>query len=124
MKTQFILTIITGCGLALLAGCGKSAVDEALTADANGYICLKCQAKFYTARDVFATRCPQCQQVRPEIVLAYQCPDDKQVTLAGRGQGSATCSKCGKTVTTTALPHEADFKAWGATKRTAAEVGG
>ena len=107
-----------------LPGCKKSQVDQALDSDANGYICRQCQAKFYTAREVFPTRCPECKQPRVEMVLGFVCPTDQQVTLAPRGKGTAACSKCGKATSSLSIPREADFKAWGATKRNAADVGG
>ena len=107
-----------------VAGCGKSQVDEALTSDANGYRCLNCKAKFYTAREVFATQCPECKKPGVEMVWGFICPDDKQVTMSPRGKGSSACSKCGKVTSSLMIPREADFKAWGATKRSAAEVGG
>jgi len=111
-------------GLVLLVGCGKNQVDQALDSDANGYLCRKCQAKFYTAREVFPTKCPECQQPGVEMVLGFVCPADQVVTLAPRGKGTAACSKCGKPTSSLSIPREADFKAWGAAKRTAAEVGG
>src|SRR2546421_10266591 len=36
-----------------LAACKKDAAVEAMDTDANGYVCLKCQAKLYTERSVF-----------------------------------------------------------------------
>jgi len=105
-------------------GCGKSQVDLALDSDANGYSCRKCRVMFYTDRDVFATRCPECKEPVPEMVLGFVCPADKQVTLAPRGKGTAPCSKCGKSVSSQSIPREAEFKTWGVTKRNAADVGG
>ena len=108
----------------LVAGCGRNEVDQALNPDANGYSCRKCQAKFYTEREVFATRCPECKESAPQLVMAFVCAHDQQVTLATRGKGSVMCTKCGKPAANPSIPREADFKAWGAVKRTAAEVGG
>ena len=107
----------------LVTSCGVK-VDQALDSDANGYLCRKCQAKFYSDRSVFATRCPDCKEGNPETVLGFVCPDDQQVTFAPRGKGMASCSKCGKTVQGISIPREVDLKKWGATKRTSAEVGG
>lgn len=117
------------CRYALLAlllvwvGCSRDTVDAALDSDANGYVCLKCQAKFYTAREVFPGHCPGCRDPKPEMVLGYVCADDGTVTLAPRGKGSAACSKCGKTVTAISLPRESDLQGWGASRKTAKEVG-
>ena len=33
------------------------------------------------------------------------------------------CEKCGKTTSGLSIPRESDFKAWGAAKKTAQEVG-
>ena len=107
--------------LAILAGCGKSAVDQALDADANGYLCLKCQTKFYTARRVFPTHCPVCKKPNIEEVMGFVCEADKQMTLGPRSRGSLACEKCGKRTSALALPRKRDLKAWGATLKTEAE---
>ncbi|MEI9962459.1 MAG: hypothetical protein WDM76_15450 [Limisphaerales bacterium] len=108
----------------LLVSCGKSEVDQALDSDANGFICPNCKAKFYTERNVFATRCPDCQKPRVEMVLGFVCSDDKHITYAARGHGSAACEQCGKVTSNLKIPNEAELKAWGAIKKTKSEVGG
>ena len=108
----------------MFGGCGKSHVDEALSSDANGYLCLKCQAKFYTERTVFPTRCPQCKKPNIEEVMGFVCEADKQMTLGPRGRGAVACSKCGKMTMALALPRASDLKSWGAAKKTEAEVTG
>lgn len=110
--------------VAVFAGCGKNQVDQALDSDANGYVCLKCQAKFYTERTVFPTRCPDCRKPNIEQVLGYVCEADKQVTLGPRGRGALACGKCGKATMALSLPRKSDLKAWGAAKKTEAEVTG
>jgi hypothetical protein len=98
-------------------------LEKALESDANGYVCTKCSAKFYTARDVFAAYCPQCKQPDIEQAIGFSCPVDKHVTVAARNRGAHRCEKCGGPTSGVSIPGEAELKAWGATKRTAAEVG-
>lgn len=108
----------------LIAGCSKSAVDQALDSDANGYVCLACKAKFYTDRKVFPTRCPDCKQPSIEAALGFVCEADQSVIIGPRGQRSAKCEKCGNPTTSLSIPREADLKSWGATKKTELEVSG
>lgn len=108
----------------LVGGCGRNAADQALDSDANGYLCLACGTKFYTDRDVFATRCPSCSKPSVDQVLGFVCSADKHVTLATRGRGAMACEKCGKGTTAVSIPREQEFKTWGAAKKSAAEVGG
>ena len=117
-----------GCllGLALLAevtGCGRRSEDSALDSDANGFVCLDCQAKFYTDREVFANHCPACDKTRVEMVLGFVCPVDGVVTYAPRGKGAAVCAQCGKTVSNVAIPTKLELVGWGAEYKTGAEVG-
>jgi Zn finger protein HypA/HybF involved in hydrogenase expression len=119
---RFIILLLAAVNL--FAGCGKSDVDRALDSDANGFLCLKCQAKFYTDRKVFPTRCPQCQNPKVELVMGFVCSDDKHITYAPQGRGSAACEQCKKPTSALSIPREAELKAWGATKKTKSEVGG
>jgi hypothetical protein len=107
-----------------LAGCGKGKVDQGLESDANGYLCLGCKARFYTARNVFAGRCPQCQQPSVLMVVGQTCPADQHITIAPRGRGSGRCEKCGHATQGICIPNEEALKAWGAARKSAAEVGG
>jgi hypothetical protein len=108
--------------LALGAGCGRSTVDQALESDAHGYSCSKCQTKFWTSRDVFADVCPQCKSFDIAEVIGFVCASDSQMTIAPRGRGSVVCSRCGKPATGLALPREKDLIAWGALRKTKADV--
>jgi DNA-directed RNA polymerase subunit RPC12/RpoP len=108
----------------LFVGCHKNEVDQALDSDANGYVCLGCKAKFYTARKVFPTRCPDCKKNNFEQVVGFVCSADKQMTLEGRSRSSAKCKRCGVTVTGLGMPQTVDLKAWGATLKTETEVTG
>ena len=123
-RSRLIILLLTVAVAGLLAGCGKNSVDQALDSDANGYICPGCQARFYTDREVFPTHCPQCQKPKVEPVLGFVCPDDKHVTYAARGHGSAACEQCKKVTASVSIPQEAELKAWGATKKNKSEVGG
>lgn len=109
---------------AMLAGCGPNSAEKALDSDANGYVCTACDGKFYTDREVFATRCPACGKRNVEQVLGFVCAEDKEVTMGTRGRGAMACQKCGRGTTAITIPREADLQAWGADKRSAAEVGG
>ncbi len=123
-RSQPFLILLMVAVAGLLGGCGNSDVDQALDSDANGFICPACQAKFYTDREVFPTHCPQCQKPKVEMVLGFVCPDDKHVTYAARGRGSAACEQCKQMTSSVRIPQEAELKAWGATKKNKSEVGG
>jgi len=118
-----VLALLFALSLALV-GCGKNAAEQALDSDANGYLCLACETRFYTDREVFATRCPSCGKPKVDQVLGFVCPADKHVTLATRGRGAMACEKCGKGTSAVSIPREQEFKAWGAVKKSGAEVGG
>ena len=106
-----------------VAGCGKGPEEAALDSDANGYLCLGCQSKFYTDRRVFANHCPACQKPQIEMVVGFVCPVDHYVTYGPRGRGSMKCGQCGKPTSGLSIPREAELKTWGAAHKTAAEVG-
>jgi len=108
----------------LLAGCGRGAVDRALDSDANGYQCLQCRAKFYTARDVFADFCPACRSSDIQPVVGFVCAADGHVTLAPRGRGFLRCERCGKTTSSLSIPKERDLQAWGAARKSRQDVCG
>lgn len=107
-----------------VVGCKKNAADAAFDPDANGYLCPSCNAKFYTDRSVFPTRCPQCKQPKVDTVLGFVCPSDQHTTLAVRGPGAAKCEQCGQSVSAIRMPAEAEFRAWGAVKKSREDVGG
>jgi hypothetical protein len=115
---------LLGLVVVCLGGCGKSQVDEALTSDANGFLCLKCQTKFYTERKVFPTCCPACKKPDIEQVMGFVCDADKQMTLAPRSRGAVACSQCGKMNRALAIPRASDLIAWGGEKKSEMEVTG
>lgn len=102
------------------AGCERDVAREASDSDANGYLCTKCGAKFYTTRSVFlGPRCPKCQQDGLVEVVGYFCAKDNHLTLTGRGgdqRGATTCEKCGASLGGMRLPREKDLQAWGANR--------
>jgi len=110
--------------LALLAlaapGCKRDAANEASDSDANGYLCTKCGAKFYTDRSVFiGPKCPKCGEDTLVEVVGYRCPKDQFVTIrSARGDArGVTCEKCqASLVNDMFLPRAKDLQAWGATK--------
>lgn len=119
------VTILFAAALLLFtAGCKDDKIEKALESDANGYVCQKCTAKFYTSRDIFPAHCPQCRKPDIEQAIGFACPADQHVTVAARSRGARRCEKCGGPTSGISIPREADLKAWGATKKTAAEVGG
>ena len=107
--------------LALLAAaCKKDAALDAMDSDANGYWCLKCGVKLYTARSVFiGPQCPKCQQETLMDVVGYECPKDHHLTIRPKrgDRQPLACEQCqGPLVNAMRSPREKDLKAWGATK--------
>lgn len=121
IRSGLVLLIATGF-LALNSGCKKNSIDSALNSDANGFVCSKCSAKFYLPSDIFPGHCPQCKAPDIDMVMGYVCGVDSHTTIAPRNKRGGACEKCGKVTTVLSLPREADLKAWGAVKRTYAEV--
>lgn len=103
-----------------VTACKKDEGLAAIETDANGYLCLKCGAKFYTERTVFmGSKCPQCNQDTLMQAVGYYCEKDQHLTIrAGEGdRQGATCEKCqAPLVNAMKSPREKDYKAWGATK--------
>ena len=103
-----------------LAGCKKDVAVEASDSDANGYVCLDCNAKLYTDRSVFiGPKCPKCQKDHLMEVVGYWCEKDQHLTIRSRvgdRLGSPVCDKCKSPVSAMRLPREKDLKEWGASK--------
>lgn len=120
-KPRWLSVVLWLAALALMAtACQKDAASEAIDSDANGYLCLKCGVKLYTARTVFiGPQCPKCQQESLIDVIGYYCKKDDHLTIRpSRGDTQpAVCDVCkAPVVKAMRLPHEKDLKAWGATK--------
>jgi len=122
-KQGFSIATLFLCLAALLAclnGCKKDASFEAIDTDANGYLCLKCGAKYYTERTVFmGPKCPKCNEEKLTQVVGYYCEKDKHMTIrSGHGdRQGAVCERCqAQLVNAMRMPREKDLKEWGATK--------
>ncbi len=101
-------------------GCKKDVAQDAIETDANGYLCLKCGAKLYTARTVFiGPQCPKCNQETLMDVVGYECEKDHHLTIRPRrgDRQPLACEQCqGPVANGMRSPREKDLKAWGATK--------
>jgi hypothetical protein len=111
--------VLAGFGIAL-SGCRKTVAEDASDSDANGYYCVGCNAKLYTARNVFiGPKCPKCSQDTLMEAVGYVCEKDQHLTIrprVGDRAGSPVCDKCKSPVSAMRLPREKDLKDWGATK--------
>lgn len=120
-RTGSLVLMLLAAAAIIVAGCKKDAAESAIDTDANGYMCMKCSAKFYTSRKVFMEpKCPKCQQFAIEEVVGYVCEKDQHLTLRPRvsgPEGASVCEQCGAHLSNAMVrPHEKDLKAWGATK--------
>ena len=110
-----LLSFLLAC--LLLAGCSKNAGEDAGNSDTNGYVCQKCNLKFYTERKVFAEFCPNCKDAFIRPVVGYVCEKDQHVTLTASAHGAVACEQCQASLSASKLPRESEFVAWGAVKR-------
>lgn len=123
-KKPFIRPGLTGLvllvGTLLGAGCKRDVAEEASDSDANGYLCLACGAKLYSARAEFlGPQCPKCNQPKLVEVIGFRCSKDQHMTIQSRGNGrqeAALCDLCKAPLSGLSLPREKDLKAWGAQK--------
>jgi hypothetical protein len=114
------LLLLAALVLALNA-CQKDPAFEAVYTDANGYLCLKCEAKLYTDRNNFiGPKCPKCGDDTSLIeTVGYYCEKDHHLTIRARSgdRYGAVCEQCqAPLVNAMRSPREKDLKAWGATK--------
>jgi hypothetical protein len=104
----------------VVLGCKKDVAKDASDSDANGYVCLKCDARLYTDRSVFiGPKCPKCQEDTLVEVVGYYCEKDKRMTIrprVGDRAGAPACEQCKAPLSGMRLPRENDLKSWGATK--------
>jgi Zn finger protein HypA/HybF involved in hydrogenase expression len=105
------------------AGCHKNAAEESLSSDANGFFCQQCSAKFYTSAGFYADHCPQCKSSDLRPIIGFVCYKDHHTTLTPQGPKSIACEQCQALATGLKMPRESELKAWGAVKKTPAEVG-
>jgi len=119
-RRQALSALLFSTATLALVGCKKDVAQEASDSDANGYLCLDCNAKLYTDRSVFiGPKCPKCQKDRLMEVVGYWCEKDQLLTVRSRvgdRLGSPVCDKCQSPLSAMRLPREKDLKAWGATK--------
>jgi hypothetical protein len=113
-----VLLLLFVLPLLAIVACKKNADLESMESDANGYLCLKCGAKYCTPRTVFiGPKCPKCQEDALMPVVGYYCEKDKHLTIrAQRGDPhGAVCEIC-QTPLVNAMrtPREAELKTWGA----------
>jgi ribosomal protein L37AE/L43A len=110
----FVLVAIVG------PSCKQDVASDASDSDANGYLCQKCAAKFYTDRSVFiGPKCSKCGEDRLVEVVGYRCAKDQFVIIRpARGDArSLACEKCQASLANAMfLPRAKDLQAWGATK--------
>lgn len=99
-----------------LSGCSPSESQQAITSDANGFICSQCGEKICTSPKEFPTACPKCQKPDLVEVVGYYCPKDKTATIAARGPRSIPCAKCKTPTESIRMPQEKELLAWGAKK--------
>jgi len=116
---SILLLILFVLPLLTMVACSKNAALDSMESDANGYLCLKCGAKYYTPRTVFiGPKCPKCQEDALMPTVGYYCEKDKHLTIrAQRGDPhGAVCEICQATlVNAMRTPKEAELKSWGAT---------
>jgi ribosomal protein L40E len=120
LEIGFGQAMIIMLALVAICGCRKDVAAEASDSDANGYLCLKCGAKLYTARSVFiGPQCPKCNANDLTEVVGYPCSKDQHLTIAPRTrdrQNGSVCEQCQGPLRDMRLPREKELKAWGATK--------
>lgn len=106
--------------LLVVTACRKDAAFEAANPDANGWICLKCGVKLYTARTLFiGPKCPKCQQESLTDAIGYYCEKDHHLTIRPHegDRRPIVCEQCQTPlVNAIRLPREKELIAWGATK--------
>lgn len=118
---QALSLLVTVALLTAMTGCKKDTAADAITTDANGYLCLKCGVKLYTERTVFiGPKCPKCGDENSLIeTVAYYCEKDHHLTIRARrgDRHGAVCEQCQAPLANAMrMPREKDLKAWGATK--------
>lgn len=115
------IAVFLSLNLLLLTGCKKSEAEEASKSDVNGFLCTSCNEKFYTSARVYPSYCPKCKKTDVVEVVGYILTDGT-VSIGPRDfkGGDPNMAKATGSIK---LPRENDLKAWGATKRSAQEVG-
>lgn len=112
--------LVAGC-IMVASGCSKDPSAQSIETDAHGYLCLKCDGKFYTgAREFLESKCPKCQQDTLADVTGYWCDQDHHLSIRPRISGPAgasTCDQCRQTLKNAMVsPRQEDLVTWGAVK--------
>jgi hypothetical protein len=126
MNRKYFLTAATvgiflSLNLLLLTGCTKNEAEEASKSDVNGFLCPSCNEKFYTSVRVYPSYCPKCKKTDVVEVVGYILTDG--TVFIGPRDFKGGDPNMSKATGSIKLPRENELKAWGATKRTAQEVG-
>lgn len=109
--------------LALMIGCGKQQ-KQSTAGEVAGYVCSACKAKFYVERAIVADSCPQCKGTGIQLIVGYVCAADGHLTLNTRHSKPLPCEQCGVQTSSVRQPTVAELEAWGAVRKSRAEVSG
>ncbi len=135
-STQLLYRFLLLSLLLAVMGCdSNSDARKAQESDANGYVCVSDKHanggyKFYTDRQVFAEKCPECGSTNIKRVYAYvpaeeegdkEVPSDGPTSERPKGTGA---EKKGQVVIAPRgsknlpfhLPNSEELQAWGAVK--------
>lgn len=121
IRARGVLLISFLCAV-MISGCSKNPAESSIDSDANGFVCNKCGAKFYTRSPLFADHCPSCKSTDLRQVVGFLCYKDQHLTLVPQGPRSIACEKCGAVATGLKMPRQSEFASWGATLRQKSEV--
>lgn len=116
-----VMTAFLSLNLLLVTGCKKSEAEESSKSDVNGFLCTSCNEKFYTSARVFPSYCPKCKKPDVVEVVGYIMADGtvivapRDLKVGGPDMPKSTGS--------IKMPRENELKAWGASRRSAGEVG-
>ena len=121
MRFSIWAQVVLLAALALMGGCGKH-LKPSTAGEVRGYTCSTCKAKFYVEQAVLADFCPQCQGAGIQQVIGYVCAADGHLTLNTRHSKPIPCEECRAQTTAIRPPTAAELEAWGAAKKSRAEV--
>jgi DNA-directed RNA polymerase subunit RPC12/RpoP len=121
LRQVALCAVASICAAIAITGCKPDQGYAAMETDAHGYVCLNCNAKFFTGQKEFLeSKCPKCQQETLADVVGYLCVKDQHLTIRPKTsgpEGAAVCEKCGTHLKDAMVsPREKDLKAWGAIK--------
>jgi hypothetical protein len=120
-KLSIWAQLVLLAALTLMTGCGKQQKPSA-AGEVAGYICSACKAKFYVEQAVAADFCPQCKGASLQPIVGYLCATDGHLTLDTRRSKLLPCEQCGAQTSSVRQPTAAELEAFGAAKKSRAEV--